>query len=86
MPRDPNATGADIADQCELRCLERLEAEPNHHRPGDGHRVCTESRASFDKCAEAECDEQRLDPAILRKTGDFALSARRIAPSPTDIV
>ena len=77
--------GRGVGDEVERSGVERAEAEANHERAGDCDRRA-ESGATFDKRAEAECDEQNLQAAIRRDARDGLLHDFELAGFDGNIV
>ena len=75
VPSAPNATGAVFAISDSADASSGWKAEADQHRAGDGDRR-SESGRALEERAEAERDEQQLQPPVVGDAGDARAAAR----------
>ena len=78
VPSAPKATGRGVGDQRQAGGRERREAEPDQHRGADRDRRA-EAGGTLEEGAEAEGDEQELQPAVVGDVADAALEDLELA-------
>jgi len=84
MPIEPNARSG-VRQQCEDGGCHRLEAKTGQNRSRYRHRGA-ESCNPLQQRAEAEGDQQSLQPAVLRQPGQGALDHVEIAAGDSQVV
>ena len=67
-----------VGDQRQAGGRERREAQPDQHGGADGHRRAEAGR-TLEEGAEAEGDEQELQPAVVGDVADAALEDVELA-------
>jgi hypothetical protein len=79
VPSAPVSDRRGVGDQREAGRGERREAEADQDRAGDGDRRA-ETRCAFKERAEAERDQQKLQPPVLSYAADRRLQRLEHAP------
>ena len=77
--------GSGVGDEIERGGVEGFEAEADHEGAGDGH-GSTEAGRTFDECAEAKSDEEKLQAAVGSDGGDGLLHDFELAGFDGDVV